>query len=182
MSSSASRLVEAYLKTESVKAHPLVIVDKLVFSLMMQEVYKRLQVSLISHHYGQHLNASLYVYDLLPWLLSQASASVVKLQHGVQCRTYQACTCHYNTRIQNATAHTALPQPGSMSEHVSTAQADRQGKHKVLCYRTAVSISAHRQAILERKLVEALENIWIIVHFDGDLIQASFEGVHIMST
>ena len=52
----------------------------------------------------------------------------------------------------------------------------------MLCFWTAVSISAHRQAILKRKLVEALENVWIVVHLDGNLIQASFEGVHIMST
>ena len=122
MSSSASRLVEAYLKTESVKAHPLVIVDKLVFSLMMQEVYKRLQVSLISHHYGQHLNASLYVYDLLPWLLSHTSTSVIKLQHGVQGRTYQSCTCHCNTCIQNATAHTALLHASYVRQHERACQ------------------------------------------------------------
>jgi hypothetical protein len=62
---------ELYLKTEAVKAHPLIIVDKLVLGLMLQEVYERLQVSLINHHYAQHLYASLYVYDLLPWLLQQ---------------------------------------------------------------------------------------------------------------
>ena len=58
-----------YLKTESVKAHPLIIVDKLVLGLMLQEVYERLQVSLIGHHYAQHLYAGLYIYDFLPWLL-----------------------------------------------------------------------------------------------------------------
>ena len=58
-----------YLKTEAVKAHPLIIVDNLVLSLMLQEVYERLQVRLIGHHYAQHLYAGLCIYDLLPWLL-----------------------------------------------------------------------------------------------------------------
>ena len=65
-----------------------------------------------------------------------------------------------------------------------SAQHEQTGKASKRCRvkKTAGSIIAHRQAILECKLVEALEHIWIIVHFDGDLIQASFEGVHIMST
>ncbi len=60
---------EIYLKTEAVKAHPLIIVDDLVLGLVLQEVYERLQVRLIGHHYAQHLYAGLYIYDLLPWLL-----------------------------------------------------------------------------------------------------------------
>ena len=40
----------------------------------------------------------------------------------------------------------------------------------------------HRQAELEGKLIEALKYIWVIVHLDGNLIQAGFESQQIMRT
>ena len=42
------------------------------------------------------------------------------------------------------------------------------------------SVLPHRQTELEGKLIEALEHIWVIIHLDGSLIQASFEGLHVM--
>ncbi len=47
-------------------------------------------------------------------------------------------------------------------------------KHRVLCKETHRGCNAYRQTKFESKLIEALEDIWIIVHFDSNLLQASF--------
>ena len=59
-----------------------------------------------------------------------------------------------------------------MSTSVSTSGGiDNKGGHK-----------AHRQTELEGKLIEALEHIWVIVHLDGNLVEAGFESWQIMRT
>ena len=94
----------AHLLVETIEAHPLIIVDEFVFRLVLQEGSEWLQVRLIGHNYAEHLDAGIYVNDLLSRLLQHTAACCVR-------------TC---------TQLAALPRLPPQQDAQSLSQSDRQ--------------------------------------------------------
>ena len=118
-------------------------------------------MGLICHDNTQHLNACVYIYDLLPGFLQRMQNSdTVALALG---------TCLINADYGQSVCEV-------LSMHMSTSRITSGGID------IKGGLSAHRQAELEGKLIEALKHIWVIVHLDSNLVQVGFEGWQIMRT
>lgn len=79
---------------------------------------------------------------------------------------------HWNSTAEFPAAYQSLQYStlGKCVQHIT----QKLRKQWMLCKEMDRCCNAYRQTKFESKLIEALEDIWIIVHLDGNLLQASF--------